>query len=252
VIGELKGVYSGAWRYALACPLLFAVPVLVEFIQHVIEIRIGMYESIAAAQAVEAHGARLGWGVVKTLSLTLAGYWVARFLLMPDGAAAARRFDPQAARLYFWVMLWSLALTVLGLWGGLLMQTVGLAAYVVGTGIALTLASFVLNVMLAPWIVGAALGNAGLGFLRSIRMVGPGVWWGLVFCIAAILPPMVLHYAFAFLAMGAAPATAWAILAADSLLVGYLGAIIAAANVAIARRAAAASGTSLISGSAAR
>ena len=27
MIGDLKFVYSGAWRYLLACPLLFAVTV---------------------------------------------------------------------------------------------------------------------------------------------------------------------------------------------------------------------------------
>ena len=51
-----------------------------------------MYDSRAAAQAVEAHGVRLGWGVIKTLALALAAYWVARFLLLP--AAPRRRGGP--------------------------------------------------------------------------------------------------------------------------------------------------------------
>lgn len=239
MIGELKGVYGGAWRYMLACPVLFAVPAVAEFIQHVIEMRIGMYDSIAAAQAVETDGARLGWGLFKTLALTAAGFWVARFLLMPGGADAARRFDPVAARLYLWVMLWALAQTVLSLWGGDAMRGAGLGDYATGAAIALGLSTFVLDIMLAPWMVASALGNAGLGFVRSLRMVGLDAWWGVVFSIAAILPPMVAHYAFAFLAMGAPPAAAWAVMAIDALLVGYLGAVIAAANVAIARRAAA-------------
>jgi hypothetical protein len=237
MIRDDKEVYAGAWRYALACPLLFAVPVVVEFIQHVIEIRIGMYDSIAAAQAVEADGARLGWGVVKTLSLTLAGYWVARFLLLPGGAAVARRLDPLAARLYFRVMLWGLAQTALSLWGGDAMGSAGLGAYAMGAGIALAVTSLLLNIMLAPWMVGAALGNSGPGFLRSIRLVGLDVWWGFGLTVLAILPPMVLHYGLALMAIGAAPAAAWAIMAVDALLVGYLAAILAAINVAIARRA---------------
>jgi hypothetical protein len=245
MISDFKQVYGGAWRYAIACPLLFAVPAAIEFVQHVIEMRIGMYESIEAAKAVEAHGARLGWGLVKALSLTLAGYWLARFLLMPEGASAARRFDPVAARLYFWVMLWSLALTLPALWGGDAMRAAGLGDYAMKAGITLTLLSFIVNVMLAPWFVGAALGNSRLGFLRSIRLVGWDVWWGALFSIAAILPPMVLHYAFAFLAIGAAPSAAWAIMAVDSVLVGYLGAVIAATHVAIARRAAARAGAEL-------
>jgi hypothetical protein len=245
MIGDFKGVYAGAWRYALACPLLFALPVIVEFIQHAIEMRIGMYDSIAAAKAVEAHGARLAWGMVKTLSLTLAGYWVARFLLMREGAAAARRLDPAAVRRYAWVMLWGLGLTALTLWGADAMRAAGLGAYAMRAGITLFLLSFILNVMLAPWMVGAALGNDEPGFLRAIRLVGRDVWWGLLFTLATVLPPMALHYACAILAIGAAPAAAWAVLAFDSVLVGYLGAIIAATNVAIARRAAARAGGAL-------
>ena len=245
MIAELKTVYSGAWRYALACPLLFGVPVVVEFIQHVIEMRIGMYDSIAAAQAVEANGARLGWGVVKTLSLALAGYWVARFLLL-RGAADARRFDPVAIRLFAFVMLFGLAWTLVSLWGGDLLRLIGLGEQAMALGVALGLIGFVLSILLAPWKVGAALGNREMGFVRSIGLVGLGVWWGVVFAILALLPPMVLHYAFAFLAIGAPPAAAWAILAVDSLLVGYLGAIIAAIDVAIARRAAEQAGAGLL------
>lgn len=47
---EIKEAYRSGWSFALAFPLLFAVPVLIEFIQHVIEIRIGMYVDF------DAHG----------------------------------------------------------------------------------------------------------------------------------------------------------------------------------------------------
>lgn len=245
MIKAFGGVYSGAWRYALACPLLFAVPAAVEFVQHVIEMRIGMYDSIAAAQAVEANGARLGWGVVKTLSLGLAGYWVARFLLL-RGAADAGRLDPVAVRLFAWVLLFDLALTVLTLWGGDAMRLVGLGAHTMTAGIAFTLLGFILSILLAPWKVGAALGNPDLGFVRSIGLVGWGIWWGIIFSLLTILPPMILHYAFAFLAIGASAGAAWVILAVDALLVGYLGAILAATDVAIARRAVEQAGAKLV------
>jgi len=246
MIKAVGGAYGGAWRFALACPLLFAVPVAVEFIQHVIEMRIGMYDSIAAAQAVEANGARLGWGVVKTLALFLAGYWVARFLVLPGGAADARRFDPVAARLFAWVLLFGLAVTLVSLWGGDAMHAAGLGAYTMAAGVAFSLASFVLTILLAPWKIGAALGNAELGFVRSIGLVGWGVWWGLILAILALLPLMIVHYAFAFLAMGAPQPAAWAILAVDSLLVGYLAAVIVAIDLAIARRAVEAVGARLV------
>lgn len=231
------GVYAGAWRYMLACPLLFAVPVLAEFVQHVIEMRIGMYDSLAAAQAVEMNGARLGWGLVKALSITLATFWVARFLILRGGAAEARRADPVAVRLFSWVVLWSLGLTVAMLWGGGWMHAIGLGAYAMAAGITAFALTFALGILLAPWKVGAALGNEELGFLRSIGLVGWGAWWGMIFSLLTLLPMMIVHYGLSFLAMGSPEGAAWAILALDALVVGYLAAVIAATDVAIARRA---------------
>jgi hypothetical protein len=71
----------------LACPILFAVPVAAEGIQHGIEYMLGMYEGMDAAQAVEAHPARMMWGYLKASVLALAAYWVIRYLGL--GAAQA-------------------------------------------------------------------------------------------------------------------------------------------------------------------
>jgi hypothetical protein len=245
MLREFGRVYTGAWRYMLACPLLFAVPVAAEFIQHVVEMRIGMYGSWEAAQAVEADGARMAWGVVKTLSLTLAGFWLARFLLLPGGAEAARRWDPRAAGLYFWVMLFSLATTALTLWGGDMLRAAGLgAAATPATGIFMAL-TIVLGVMLAPWKVGAALGNPAMGFLRSFRLVGWRAWWGVIFLLLTVLPLMIVHYAFLPATILAGGAWKWVLLAIDALVVGGLAAVIGAVDVTIARRAAEAAGADL-------
>jgi hypothetical protein len=246
VIKDYGHVYAGAWRYMLAVPLLFAVPVAIEFIQHVIEMGIGMYDGVAGAQAAEGNQIRLGWGVVKTMSISLALYWVARFLVLPGGAAAARRFDPAAARLFAWVMAFALVTTILSLWGGDWMHAVGLGAYTRGAGIALFVLGLALTVLLAPWRVGAAIGREDLGFIRSIALVGLGLWWGLILSIGTVLPLMVAHYALSIAAVFAPAAAAeWALLAVDAVLVGYLAAVMAAADVAIARRALARAGGAL-------
>lgn len=245
MLREFGQVYVGAWRFTLACPLLFAVPVAAEFIQHVIEMRIGMYDGWEAAKAVEADGARMAWGVVKTLALTLASYWVARFLLLPGGAAAARRWDARAAGLYLWVVLFGLATTVLSLWGGAALRAVGLGAAATPATVAVMVLTIIIGVMLAPWKVGAALGNAGIGFVRSLRMVGWRAWWGVVFLLLTVLPLMAVHYAFLPATILAAGAWKWALLALDALVVGGLGAVIGAIDVAIARRAAAHAGVEL-------
>lgn len=42
MIRDIKDVYAGSWRFMIACPILFAVPVVVEGIQHWIEFSLGM------------------------------------------------------------------------------------------------------------------------------------------------------------------------------------------------------------------
>ena len=51
---SIKAMYDGAARFARAAPLLFLVPALVEFAQHVAEVQSGMYLSRDAARAAAA------------------------------------------------------------------------------------------------------------------------------------------------------------------------------------------------------
>ncbi|HEV2596974.1 hypothetical protein [Sphingopyxis sp.] len=70
---DIASIYRGAWAFAFACPLLFLIPVLVEFAQHVVEWRAGMYDGIAGAKAAEADPLRLQFGFAKTLAILLPG-----------------------------------------------------------------------------------------------------------------------------------------------------------------------------------
>ncbi|MBX9897092.1 MAG: hypothetical protein K2Y17_04205 [Qipengyuania sp.] len=69
------------WRLALLIPLLVAIP---EAIQHVAEIRIGMFENIEQARAVADDPRRMVWGYLKVAGLVVAILAAARFW----GAAA--------------------------------------------------------------------------------------------------------------------------------------------------------------------
>lgn len=91
----------------------------------------------------------------------------------------------------------------------------------------------------------AALGNPALGPVRSIRMIAPRLAWSLAFSVAMFLPMMIVHYALSGLAIGQAPAMVWLLMAADSLVVGYLARILAATSFLIARRGAERAGESL-------
>jgi hypothetical protein len=102
--------------------------------------------------------------------------------------------------------------------------------------LAAILVSTLLEIALSAWKTAAATGDASIGFARSIRLTRGHWGFGLGVSAAAILPAMVLHYAFAILAIGRPAAVQALVLAADSLLVGYMGPLMAASTFEIARR----------------
>jgi len=47
----IKQSYRGSFAFLLACPLLALVPVAFELVQHMVEVHIGLYDSVEAAKA---------------------------------------------------------------------------------------------------------------------------------------------------------------------------------------------------------
>lgn len=241
MIADLKELYVRAARFALLCPLLFAVPIAVEFAQHVAEMHLGIYASLAQAKASEMHPLRIGIGHLKVVSLFLMGYWFIRFLGAGDDPAAARRVDPKAVRLFLGVMAWGLFGLVLTLDGQVLLNALGAPQKAVALFMGLlTLVSFLIEPFLSGWKTAAPQGDDRIGFLASFGFVGRTYWWGLGFTILAILPPMAAHYALFLGAIGKGAVVQWGLIAVDSVLVSYLGAVIVGVSFFIARRAAAA------------
>ena len=242
---EIKEGYRASGRFSVAFPLLFAIPVGIEFIQHVIEVSAGMYVNIEGAKAAESDPLRLGWGMVKTLAIAITLYWMARFMAGFERSRVAS-FEPVAVRLFLVVLAFNAALTALFFWGGGLLRALGAGeAATMQIGIGFFIANLLLGILLDGWKVGAALGNPALGPLRSVRMIAPHIAWSLAFTLVMMLPLMVVHYGIAGIAIGASPALVWLLMAVDSLLVGYLAAVLAATSFLVARRAAERRGVSL-------
>ncbi|RYY46666.1 MAG: hypothetical protein EOP59_02420 [Sphingomonadales bacterium] len=235
---DLIEVFVRSGRYALLCPLLFLVPVAIEMVQHAVEIRAGMYVDIAGLKAAEGDVLRLTIGHVKVIALFLTGYWAARFLVFGDDPVAARRIDPVAVRLFVPVMVWSLFWLILVQDVPLVADAAGISGNVAAWVLMLSLiVSLLFEPLLSAWKTAAAAGNPGIGFVRSIRLTRGVYLYAVVVSLLAMLPLMVAHYALAFLAVGKAPAVVWAVMALDSLLVGYLGVVMVAAAFVVARRA---------------
>lgn len=249
MIAAWKEVFVRSGRYALLCPILFLVPLTIEMIQHWAEIHIGMYDSIAAAKAVEGNLLRMGIGHLKILSLFLTGYWAMRFFGFGDSAREATRLDPVAVRLFAWVLLWGIFWLVMVQDVPLLAAQFGVRDSVIAwsTG-ALILFSFPLELCVSAWKAGAALGNPRLSFWRSVAMIRGSFWWGLAMTFLTVIPLLVLHYVLFFVAIGKAPAMVWAIMALDSVVTAYLGVAMVAVTYVIARRMVERHGETLLPG----
>ena len=233
----IAAMYRDAAAYVRACTGLFLLVVAAELAQHLIEYRAGFYDSLAAMKAAEGDVARMAMGHVKVLLLFATNFFALRFYAFGRDPAAPLRRDPRAWALFVPVMLWGLFWLVLlqdGAWAARAMGWSGrpfaLALVVV------MLLSTGFEIALSAWKTAAASGNGAIGFVRSIRLTRGHVWWSLTVSAAAILPAMVLHYGFAFLSLGRGPLGTAAVLVADSLLVGIMGPLMAAATYAIARR----------------
>ena len=244
---DIRETYSSAWAFAFVCPMLFLIPVIFEFAQHVVEINAGMYLSKRAAHAAASDPSRMTWGFLKTIAISLPTYWTYRFVISGRNASYARGLDARA------LMLWGIAFLILivglswlSLFGPPLGHVLGLA------GSAETVAKSVLGgaqaitgVYLTAWLVAWSQGNLTVGPLRSTRIMSGYFWHTVGLMIAGILPLMAIHYA-SLLAVGQLRPVVWLLMTLDSLVVGFLAVTMHGASAIAARRAATHKGVSLL------
>ena len=235
MLKPLVAVYREAGRFALACPLLFLVPVAAEGLQHVAEHAIGFYAGRAQAHAVADSPVRMAFGTVKIVALFLTGYWVVRWIEWGDAARVARA-EPAARRTFLPFLLFELLFGLPQIWGG----TALAAMHVTPPGWVLpsiAVAALLVDMLTMDWRAAAPVGDGGSGPFRSTARIAPVLPWAVAFEIVAVLPAMAVHYALGYGAMAAPGPAKVALLAADTLFVGYLGAVVAAVPWFISRHA---------------
>ena len=237
---DIRSVYKTAWRSAWLLPLLFLLAPVVEMAQHVVEIRSGMYDSLATAKAVGDDPLRMAFGFAKVIALVLPGYWFVRLMAFGDPARAARLEQPA---LGLWLVLFALGVVQQGyaLFGppvGDLMGFSGQAAIYAGPVLATLWV--IIGIYLTAWMIAWPLGNRAIGPVRSARIMAGSFWQTLGYLVACILPLMALHYALSYLAIALTPAWLdWPVLVIDALVVGLLACTMAGSGYIAARSAAA-------------
>ncbi len=235
---SFKAAYVDSLAFIRACWLLALVPVVFELLQHFVEVRIGAYDSMAAALALADAPLRLHFGLLKVASLTLSIYWVMRFLPCRDARFAARVEAP-AWRLFAVFLVVQVALGAIDLYVLPRQGWWAVVWFVVG---------MVEGALFAAWAAGASLGNERMGVMASTRLMARRLPWTLAFQITVILLPMVLHYVLGTLAIALPRALMWPTLVLDALVVGYLAPVIVAGSYFPALRAAQLAGVTLFDG----
>jgi hypothetical protein len=220
---DIKENYLSSWHFIFVCPILFLIPALVEFAQHVVEIQIGMYDGGDAAVAVADNDERLRWGFVKALSIALPGYWFVRYLGFDRDASAARRIEWPAIGLWSVIFALSALQIWLGLFGPSLESLSGMSTEqsALMKGI-LMLALTVLGIYFTTWQVAWPLGNVRIGPIQSIKIMNGHFWRAVIYTLAGIIPLMIVHYAFGYGAMGMPIWLVWMMMVLDALVVGLL------------------------------
>ena len=243
---DIKSVYGTGWRAALVLPLLFLIPAVVEFAQHVVELNAGMYHSMAGAKAAAEDSGRLLSGFAKTLALLIPTYWFVRLMAFGDRARAARIEQPAFG---LWLVLFAfnavfLAYSLFGPALGPLFGLTGKAGQLFGPVLNGLWALF--GIYLTAWFVAWSLGNRAIGPLQSLKVMHGAFWRTLGYMVACILPLMALHYALGYLAIAVTPDWLdWPVLLVDALVVSWLACTMAGSSYVAARHAAQRRGVSL-------
>lgn len=202
--------FSLLWK----APLVLALVVAPEFLQHVAEIRLGMFDSKAQAIAVANDPTRWAFGYAKIAGLVLTFLAAARFWSARERGVAWYSLSDIA---------WGRFALGLLLFGGI-PAAPALVEAQIGKANA-DLAGMILTILLLPALFLMLAGLFG-DRITPIRAMWLRSWpWAVLAVILLVLafaPAQWLHGMNHKWAFGADPAIVWALMIFDSVLVGLL------------------------------
>ena len=208
----LETTFIGGSRLFLLAPLIPLLAIVPEFLQHIVEIKLGMFESKAAFSALAMDPMRWAFGYAKVAGLFLAIFATARYW----GGARERWWDLRT-------VAWKPFLIALA--GN---AALAIAMFVVGSRLSATakpVFDAVVTIATLPllvWLIGPLLGDRTM----TLRRAYTGGWGRLmlmtVLAVAAFWPASQLHQWNHRWAMGAPQAAVWALMAWDAVVVGLI------------------------------
>lgn len=208
----------------VAAPLLLAFAVLTEAVQHIVEIRLGMFESVAAFRALGNDPLRWMFGYTKVAGFLISILTIARF--WATGSVKAALLIPlgDLGRLIFAIVL-TLGIALSIDW----VQSHGLPR---ALDIILSSISFILQTGLTLYVVGALFGDRAMTLRRSFTDRFPTAIIMTLTMLAAFAPCQALHMLNHKIAIGGPTPLVWAMMAFDSLWIGLFAALVGSAMYA--------------------
>jgi hypothetical protein len=233
-------IYKRAYALIRDWPYLLLIPLVAEFAQHAVEIRLGMY-----AGSIDAAGSRLrlAFGIIKVAAIfcTLLAAWrFWRFNGDKTRALRPTRLLLRGIAVFVCVQIMG-DLVAIGTGRGLIAlahepsrstQTILFLAPL--------LVWLLASAALIPWYVGMATEDLNMTLRRTLHASRNhlATTWGLL--AAGSLPLMIVHYALGYAGMRGAPA--WPLMIIDAGIVALLAASLAATYYTIYQRAEARTG----------
>ena len=211
----LARLYPMGFSLLWKAPLVLALVVIPEFVQHVVEIQLGMFGDKAQRIAAGASPTRMAFGYAKVAGLVLTFLAAARFWAARErGVPWYRLSDIAWGRFALGFLLFGL-LPVLPV---LFVAQIGKSnADIIG---------IVITIVLLPAMFLLLAGLFG-DRTTSVRAMWLRSWpWAVLtalLLVLAFMPAQWLHGKNHEWAFGAQPAIVWALMIFDSILVGLLG-----------------------------
>ena len=208
-------------RTMTAAPLLVAVAMVPEFLQHVAEIRLGMFDSIAAARALADDHTRWLFGYAKVAGFTLAILLVARFWATGSVRGAILMRPRPLLRAVF-------ALGVL-LGAGYIGEQLIAQVAAQPLRAALSVLNWVAQMGLTVWFVAALVEDEDTTLRLALTRRLPRALLLFVLLACAFIPAQALHLVDHRLALGQPAAIVWALMVWDTLIIGLMTALLGSA-----------------------
>ena len=242
LLSQTMQSYRLGYLFCFAAFPLFCIPVFFEGMQHLAEVRLGMFsDNRDEIFDTQAQKIRLIFGAMKVLSLMAVSFLVPRYFLHGRDIKKTVRFSSSAIRaIVLGATLMAFAIIWVFLIGPKIVESVLPSA---------TPKQTVLIPLLFIFLLGLPLQNKMSHWMGNLfddkplqsdeaKSVNKAMKGGLsLVFLMSVLPLMAVHYGLNIIAMGQSNAGLIMLLSFDSLVVGLLGVLLGASTYVIWRDA---------------